>query len=63
MMHFDNATPHTAKCTIDHLRANRLARGSHPAFSPDLTPSDFSVFGKLKMELMGVAFVDDNEPL
>jgi hypothetical protein len=46
--HFDNATPHIAKCTIDHLRANRLTLAPHPAFSPDLASSDFYLFGKLK---------------
>jgi hypothetical protein len=42
VLHFDNATPHTAKCTIDYLRANQLTRAPHPTFSPDLTPSDFT---------------------
>jgi histone-lysine N-methyltransferase SETMAR len=59
VVHFDNATSHTAKCMIDYLRANRLTRVLHPAFSPDLAASDFYPFGKLKMMLMGMAFADD----
>jgi hypothetical protein len=48
VVHFDNATSNTAKRTIDYLRANRLMRAPHPALSPDLAPSDFYPFGKLK---------------
>jgi hypothetical protein len=40
LVHFDNATPPTAKWTIDCLRANRLTHEPHPAFSPDLAPLD-----------------------
>jgi hypothetical protein len=36
-----------------------LTRAPHPAFSPDLAPSDFYLFGKLKTVLMGAAFADD----
>jgi hypothetical protein len=51
VMHFDSATAHRAKCTNDYPRANRLTRVQHPAFSPDLAPSDlapsdFYRFGK-----------------
>jgi hypothetical protein len=35
----------------------------HPAFLPDLAPSDSYLFGKLKMALMGGAFADDDELL
>jgi histone-lysine N-methyltransferase SETMAR len=59
VVHFDSATPHTAKYMIDYLKASRLTRASRPAFSPDLAPSDFYLFGKLKMALMGAAFADD----
>jgi hypothetical protein len=61
-VHFDNATLYTAKCMINCLRANQLTRAPHPAFSPNLAPSDFCVFDKLKMALIGAAF-DDNELL
>jgi hypothetical protein len=62
VVHFDNATSHTAKCTIDHLKADRLTQAPRPAFSLDLVLSDFNLFGKLKMALVGTAFSDD-EPL
>jgi hypothetical protein len=30
-----------------------MKRATHPAFSPDLTASDFYLFGKIKTALMG----------
>jgi hypothetical protein len=36
-----------------------LTLAPHLAFSPDLAPSDFPLFGKLKMALMGAVFADD----
>jgi hypothetical protein len=63
MLYFDNAITHPAKCTIDYLRENRLARAPYPTFPPDLAPLDFYLFGKLKISPMGVEFVDHNEIL
>jgi hypothetical protein len=40
-----------------------LTRAPHPACSPDLAPSDFYLFRKLKVALMGAIFADDNELL
>jgi histone-lysine N-methyltransferase SETMAR len=56
VLHFDNATPHTAKCTSCYLKVNRLTRAPHPASSPDLAPSDCHLFDKLEMALMGSVF-------
>jgi hypothetical protein len=33
VVHFVNVTPHTAKCTIDYLRANRLVRDTSNLFT------------------------------
>jgi hypothetical protein len=33
-----------------------MKRAPHPAFSPDLAPPDFHLFGKIKTALMGAAF-------
>jgi histone-lysine N-methyltransferase SETMAR len=33
----------------------------HPAYSPDLVPSDFHLFGQLKNRLGGKRFADDEE--
>jgi hypothetical protein len=62
-LHFDKATQHTAKCTIDYLRENRLTRTPHLVFAPDLALSDFYRFSELKMALMSAAFADGDELL
>lgn len=52
----DNASSHTAaqtKAMIQHLGWNLLA---HPAYSPDLAPSDFFLFPALKLHLKGRTF-------
>ncbi|PNF16098.1 hypothetical protein B7P43_G03293 [Cryptotermes secundus] len=33
---------------------------THPPYSPDLAPSDFYLSGRLKSDLQGMQFVDDN---
>ena len=33
----------------------------HPPYSPDLAPSDFFLFSKLKEHLKGISFKDTNE--
>lgn len=52
----DNARPHTAALTcgtLENLKWNVLP---HPAYSPDLAPSDFHLFGPLKEFLGGKKF-------
>jgi hypothetical protein len=34
--------------------SHRMKMAPHPAFSPDLAPSDFYWFGKIKTAMMGV---------
>jgi histone-lysine N-methyltransferase SETMAR len=59
VLHFDNASPHTSTATQEFLHAHRMKRAPHPPFSPDLAPSDFYLFGKLKGALMGAEFADE----
>jgi histone-lysine N-methyltransferase SETMAR len=61
VLHFDNATVHTARCTQEFMRENRMRRAPHPPFSPDLAPSDFYLFGKVKTALRGQIFEEENE--
>jgi histone-lysine N-methyltransferase SETMAR len=63
MLHFDKASVHTARDTIDFMRRNRMKRARHPPFSPDLARSDFYLFGKVKTALQGAIFADENELL
>ncbi len=55
-IHMDNAPPHTADNTINLLRALGWSRLPHPAYSPDLAPSDFWFFAQLKKHLRGQHF-------
>jgi histone-lysine N-methyltransferase SETMAR len=53
----DNARPHTAKKTlqkIEELEGFELL--PHPAFSPDLEPSDYYLFRSMAQFLRGKKF-------
>ena len=61
VIHFDNASVHMAKSTIQFFKENNLEILAHPAYSPDLAPSDFYLFGYLKEKAKGKKFCDENE--
>jgi histone-lysine N-methyltransferase SETMAR len=48
LLQHDNARPHTARATAKKIKDLRLECIPHPAYSPDLAPSDYHVFGPLK---------------
>jgi len=57
----DNARPHMASHTfktINHLGFEVL---EHPAYSPDLVPSDYHLFGRLKNALRGRRFSTEKD--
>ena len=56
----DNARPHTAKTTMKTLRKLKWNLLTHPPYSPDLAPRDFSLFGRLKSDLQGMRFADND---
>jgi hypothetical protein len=43
------------------MEENLMARAPHPLYSPDLTPSDFYLFGYMKHCLRGQSFEADDE--
>jgi hypothetical protein len=47
----DNARPHNSGRAQECIRASKAERLPHPAYSPDLAPSDFVLFGYLKEQL------------
>ena len=49
----DNARRHTSALTSDAIRRLGLKVLPHPAYSPDLTPSDFWLFSAMKNPLRG----------
>ena len=57
-LHLDNARPHLANFEISDLGFTRLV---HPAYSPDLAPSDFFLFGNLKTKLQGTNFSNEDD--
>ena len=57
----DNAPPHTsfvARAAADESRFQVL---THPPYSPDLAPSNYYLYRKLKMEIKGKRFSNDDE--
>lgn len=57
----DNARPHVSSLTTRFLEEKNVRILPHPPYSPDLSPSDFWLFGFLKEKLAGLHFNDDNE--
>ena len=57
----DNAWIHTAKVSMNKLRELKWQLLPHPAYSPDLAPSDFHLFGPLKDPLHGRRFDSESE--
>ena len=55
----DNARPHTAIHTLQTLVKLGFIVLEHPAYSPDLAPSDYHLFGPLKDALKGHQFTSD----
>lgn len=56
ILHYDNARPHTSRKVIQFLNVYHMKRAPHPAYSPDVAPSDFHLFGFIKNELKGRKF-------
>jgi histone-lysine N-methyltransferase SETMAR len=61
LLHHDNARPHTAQATQERIRELQWELLEHPPYSPDSAPSDFHLFGLLKIHLGGRRFTDDKE--
>ena len=57
----DNAPVHTSRVAQAALRDCGFQLLPHPPYSPDLAPSDFFLFGKLKKHLCGRRFRDNSE--
>ena len=57
----DNARVHTCKVAMDAVERNGYELIPHPAYSPDLPPSDFFLFPNLKKDIRGLHFRSDEE--
>ena len=57
----DNGRVHTCKVAMDAVERNGYELIPHPAYSPDLAPSDFFLFPNLKKDICGLHFQSDEE--
>ncbi|CAH2002088.1 unnamed protein product [Acanthoscelides obtectus] len=61
ILHRDNASSHTAQKTRQYLTEENVELLDHPPYSPDLSPSDFFTFPKIKNSLRGQRFQSPEE--
>ena len=54
LIHLDNSRVHNSMETTQFISGEGFIRLPHPPYSPDLAPSDFSLFGYLKAHLRSV---------
>jgi hypothetical protein len=59
VVHIANASAHNARVTQNFFEHNPLKRLPHPPYSPDISPSDFYLFGKMKNTLIGGEIFDE----
>ena len=52
---------HTAKISMAKIRELKWQLLLYPAYSPDLAPSDFHLFGPMKDSLRGIKFENEKE--
>ena len=61
LLHHDNTRPPCSAQTLDAVTSLKFTLVPHPPFSPDLAPSDFWLFPKLKKTLKGQHLSSDAE--
>ncbi|GFR80004.1 transposase [Elysia marginata] len=61
ILHHNNARPHTSRQTEEALHKMKFVVLPHPSYSPDLAPSDFYLFPKLKEQLKGNHYESDED--
>jgi hypothetical protein len=60
-VHLDNCRVHFSKVTEEFFNDNQIVHVPHPPYSPDLVPSDFWLFGRIKTALSGCNFMGPDE--
>jgi transposase len=56
VIHMDNSSIHKSKSVIAKTSSIPVQLAPHPQYSPDLTPSNFFLFGHLKSQMIGREF-------
>jgi hypothetical protein len=59
MVHVDNAPAHNSRVTRNFFEHNPLKRLAHQPYSPDISPSDICLFGKVRGAPSGQEVPDD----
>ena len=62
-LHLDNSPIHNSKVSMEKTFELGFKRAPHPAFSPDISPTDFFLWGYVKDKLKGSRFNDADELL
>ena len=57
----DNASVHKSNVVQAAIRKTNFGEVNHPAYSPDIAPSDYYLFKNLKAFLRGKNFYSDDE--
>jgi histone-lysine N-methyltransferase SETMAR len=60
-LHLDNCCVHFSRVPEQFIAQDHISRVPQPAYSPELAPSDFWLFGHLKNSLAGRMFDDPEE--
>lgn len=60
-LHFDNSPVHTSQKVNNYLDQTSFTLMPHPAYSPDLAPSDFGIFGTMKQSFVGQDFETEEQ--
>lgn len=61
VFHHDNAPAHTSAVAMSAIQSCGFEILPHPPYSPDLAPSDFHLFPKMKLELSGRRFTSNGD--
>ena len=61
LFHQDNAPAHKSAVALTAIHDCGFPLVENPPYSPDLAPSDYYLFPKMKKELSGQHFVTDND--
>jgi histone-lysine N-methyltransferase SETMAR len=61
MILIDRPSRHAAQMTQNFFTCNGLRKLDHPPYSPDIASSDFSLFVKVKKDLIGRSIQDEED--
>uniref|UniRef100_A0A0N5CA24 DDE_3 domain-containing protein n=1 Tax=Strongyloides papillosus TaxID=174720 RepID=A0A0N5CA24_STREA len=57
----DNAKPHVSKTTVQKLKELECETLAHPAYSPDLSPTDYHLFKEVEPHLRQKKFTKSDD--